>query len=169
MAVLALGYVLLVTYLHYQGEADIHPDVQQLFGGSSGTTTLMYADRVEASLIDKPTDPRQGIVGLLRYLIRKGPTAVSRSDAKALKRALLDRNSYLWKMGKACKPVYGVRLDFIRTDHQVSVLLCFECDILSTYLDGEFVTLKDFDGAAPIIGRIVRATFPDDPQIQSLL
>jgi hypothetical protein len=170
MAALALGYILLLAYLHYQGDADIQdPDVQRLFGGSTGPSTLKYVDRVEASLIDQPTDPKKGGAGLLRYPIVKGPISVSSSDAKALKRALLDRNSYLWNMEKACKPAYGVRLDFIRSDHRVSVLLCFECDILMTFLDDKVVGVEDFDSARPTIGRIVRSIFPDDPKIQSLL
>src|SRR4051812_31311834 len=136
MAALALGYVLLLTYLHYQGDSDIEdPDIQRLFGGPAGATTLKYVDRVEAYLIDDRAVEKEGAVGLLRYPIRKGPTSVSSSDATALKRALLDRKSYLWDVEKACKPAYGVRLDFIRSDHEVSVLLCFECEILSTYLD----------------------------------
>jgi hypothetical protein len=170
MAALALGYVLLLAYLHYQGDADIQdPDIQRLFGGSVGSSTLKYVDRVEAYLIDQPADPKEAAVGLLRYPITKGPISVSNSDARALKRALLDRRSYLWNMEKGCKPVYGVRLDFIRSDHRVSVLLCFECDILTTYLDAKFVAVEDFDGARPTVGRIVRPLFPDDPKIQSLL
>src|SRR6476659_4438337 len=131
MAALALGYVLLLAYLHYQGDADIQdPDIQRLFGGFEGATTLKYVDRVEAYLIEDPAVPKEGVVGLLRYPTRKGPISVSNSDEKTLKRALLDRNSYAWKMQTDCKPAYGVRLDFIRNDHQVSVLFCFECDNL---------------------------------------
>jgi hypothetical protein len=170
MAALALGYFLLLAYLHYQSDSDIEdPDIQRLFGGFEGATTLKYVDRVEAYLIDQPTDTKQAAVGLLRYPIRKGPISVPNSDAKALKRSLLDRKSYAWNMGKACQPAYGVRLDFIRSDHRVSVLLCFECDTLSTYLDGEIVAIKDFDGARPTIGPIVRSIFPNDPTFQSLL
>jgi hypothetical protein len=170
MAALAFGYVLLLAYLHYQGGSDIEdPDIQRLFGGPAGATTLKYVDRVEAYLIDDHAVAKEGAVGLLRYPISKGPMLVSSPDATALKRALLDRNSYVWDVHKACMPAYGVRLDFIRSDHQVSVLLCFECEILSTYLDGKFVSVEDFDGARPTLGRIVRSTFPDDPKIQLLL
>jgi hypothetical protein len=170
MAILALGYILLLAYLHQQRDPEIQdPDIQRLFGGSVGSSTLNYVDRVEAYLIDRPADPAEGAGGLLRYSILKGPISVSNSDARTLKRALLDRKSYLWNMEKDCKPVYGVRLDFIRGDHRASVLLCFECDLLATYLDDQFVAVKDFDGARPIIGTIVGSMFPDDPKIQSLL
>jgi hypothetical protein len=170
MVALALGYVLLLAYLHYQGDADIQdPDIRRLFGGSAGTSTLKYVDRVEAYLIDHPAVPKVGVVGLLRYPITNGPISVSNSDARALKLALLDRRSYLWNVGKDCKPAYGARLDFIRSDHRVSVLLCFECDILATYLDDKFVAVEDFDGARPTVGRVVRSLFPDDQKIQSLL
>lgn len=169
MAILASGYILLLAYLHYQGESGVQdPDIQRLFGGAVGSSTLKYADRVEASLIDQPSDPKEGAVELLRYPTRTGPISVSVSDVGALKRVLLDRRSYLWDIVKLCKPTYGVRLDFIRSDHRVSVLLCFECDILATQLDDKSGAVEDFDGARPAIARIVRSLFPDDPKIQSL-
>jgi hypothetical protein len=170
MAALALGYVLLLTYLHYQANADDtnNPDIQRLFGGTLGSSTIKYVDRVEAYLIDKPAQTNNGATGLQEYPIAKGPVSVPGSDVSALKRALLDRKSYLWNMETGCKPVYGVRLDFIRGDDQVSLFLCFECDMLMTYLNGKFVAVKDFN-ARSTAGPIVRSLFPDDLKIQSLL
>ena len=170
MAALALGYVLLLTYLHYQADTDDSndPDIQRLFGGDLGASTLKYVARVEAYLIDKPVETKDSDTGLQKYPIRKGPVSVPHSDVRVLKHGLLDRKSYLWNMETACKPAYGVRLDFIRRDDQVSVFLCFECDILMTYLNGKFVAVKDFN-ARSTAGPIVRSLFPDDPKIQSLL
>jgi hypothetical protein len=170
MAILALGYVMLLSYLHYNRDADIQaidirdPDLQQLFGGPEGASTLKYADRVEASLVDKPTYTKEKTIGLLQYPITKGPISASNSDANALKRTLLDKHSYLWNVHADCKPVYGVRLDFIRRDHRVSLLVCLECDTLRTYLDGKFAADKDF--GTRTIGRVVLSLFPDDPKIK---
>jgi hypothetical protein len=53
MAVLALGYVLLLAYLHYNSDAEL----RKTFGGSAGLAALRSADRVEAYRIDKLPEP----------------------------------------------------------------------------------------------------------------
>src|SRR5215212_6496555 len=83
MAVLALGYVLLLAYLHYQGDTEI----QQLFGGSAGLATLKHADRIEAYRIDQRANPNNWEnVGVSDFPIMKGPISLSQSDAEALQR-----------------------------------------------------------------------------------
>jgi hypothetical protein len=163
MAALALGYVLLLAYFHSQGDSDI----RRIFGGSTGLSALKYADRIEAYRIGKPSDP-DNWQGLLDFPITTGPITISQSEAETLRRTLQDRNSYLWDTAKGCIPVPGVRLDFIRGDDRLSVLLCFECDILENFVNGKFVGGEDFDNVRPILVRIVRSLFPDDPKIQSL-
>ena len=169
MAALALGYVLLLTYLHYQADTDIQdPDIQRLFGGAQGASTLKHVDRVEAYLIGRPVEIKEGDPELQRYPTTKGPVSVPRSDVAALKRVLLDRKSHTWKIETDCKPSYGVRLDFIRGDDQVSLFVCFECDLLMTYLNGKYVAVENYN-ALSTAGPVVRSLFPDDAKIQSLL
>jgi hypothetical protein len=164
MAVLALGYVLLLAYLHYQGDTEI----QRIYGGSTGLATLKYADRIEAYRIDKRADPNNWEnVAVADFPILKGPIAVGQANAEVLQHTLLDRNSYIW-MPKGCNPVPGVRIDFIRGDKHLTVFVCFECDMTTNVLNGKIVGGGNIDKARPTLVRIARALFPDDATIQSL-
>jgi len=167
MAVLALGYILLLTYLRYQENAEL----KRVFGGSAGWSILTSADRVEAYRIGKLPDPTSEDFSQARiedFPILAGPVAVPSADVDILQRTLQDYETYDWKMAKGCIPAPGVRLDFIGDDQRLSVLLCFECDILGSYVDGKLVGGEDFDHERPILVRTVRSLFPDDPKIQSL-
>lgn len=166
MAALALGYVVLLAYLNYQSRAK----VARVFGGARGASILKHADGVEAyrigqvpDIIDKWPD-----LALNDHPIEKGPLAVSQADVETLVTTLLDEKSYVWDAAKACIPQPGVRIDFIRGNDRLSVLLCFECNIVETYLNEKFAGGEDFDFAQPTLVRIVHTLFPNDPKIQSL-
>jgi hypothetical protein len=165
MAALALGYVLLLAYLHYQGDTDI----QRLFGGSAGLQTFNHADRVAAYRIDKPADrDKWAGAGLSDFPIINGPIAVSKSDVEILTTTLQERDSYIWNDPKGCEPLPGVRLDFIRGDDRLSILICFECDMIINYLNGKLVGGGDTEKVRPVLLRVAKSLFPDDATIQSL-
>ncbi len=165
MAGLALAYVILLGYLHFQGG----PDISKLFGGPAGMSVLNNADRIAAYRIEKPADRNKwSDEDLLNFAIVDGPISVSQSDAQALLATLQERKSFAWDAKKACMPTPEVRLDFIRGNDRLSVLLCFECDILENFLNGKLVGGQNFDNARPTLVRIARSIFPDDPKIQSL-
>jgi hypothetical protein len=167
MAILALGYILLLTYLHYQETAPL----RRVFGGSAGWSILTDADRVEAYRIGQLPDKSSEAFSraqIADFPILKGPVAVPATHVDTLKLTFQDFDTYGWKFAKGCIPSPGVRLDFIRSEQRLSVLLCFECDILSSYIDGKHVGGEDFDHARPVLVRTVRSLFPDDPIIQSI-
>jgi hypothetical protein len=167
MAVLALGYILLLTYLHYQETAPL----RRLFGGSTGWSILTKADRVEAYRIGQLPDKSSEAFAraqIADFPILNGPVTVPATHVEKLKLTFQDFETYGWKFAKGCIPAPGVRLDFIHGGQRLSVLLCFECDILTSYLDEKLVGGEDFDHARPILVRTVRSLFPDDPKIQSV-
>ena len=165
MFVLGLGYIILLFYLHYQSQAR----VGEIFGGNRGVALLKHADKVEAFRIGKIADTlRWPDVLLTDYPIQAGPMPVSPSDTKLLVDTLLDEKSYYWNAAKACIPQPGVRIDFSRGDQTLSILLCFECEILETYLNGKSASGQNFEYAQPTLVRIARKLFPNDPKIQSL-
>jgi hypothetical protein len=164
MAALALGYVLLLTYLHYQGDSDI----RRIFGGSSGMAALNHADRMEAYRVEPPADRNTSSNALEDFPIIKGPIAISQSDSQELLATLQDRNSYLWDLKKGCTIIPGVRFDFVRGNDRLSVLVCFQCDMVVNYLNGKIVGGGNTDKVRPTLVRIARSLFPDDPTIQSL-
>ena len=164
MAALALGYVLLLAYLHYTSEAEL----RRTFGGSAGLTALRSADHVEAYRIDNSGDAKSSPSARLEeYPVLAGPVAISESNVEKLRGTLDDKNTYR-HLKKACLPQPGVRLDFIYGDDRLSVLLCFECDMAMNFLNGSFVGGGDFDDARPALVAAVRSLFPNDPKIQSL-
>lgn len=168
MAVLALGYIMLLSFLHFQSNAEL----RRIFGGSAGWSLLKDADRVEAYRIGELPNLHQSdsiskaAVG--DYPIISGPIAVSPADIDTLRSTLQDHESYIRKTAKKCMPTPGIRLDFIRGGERLSVLLCFECDMLLNYLNEKLVGGEDFDNARPILVRTARSLFPDDPKIQAL-
>jgi len=164
MAALALGYVLLIAYLHYTGEAEL----RRTFGGAAGLAALQSADRVEAYRIDNSAEAKSSPSARLSdYPILAGPVAVADIDVEKLRGTLDDKNTYRHRK-KKCLPNPGVRLDFIDGDDRLSVLLCFECDMAMNFLNGSFVGGGDFDDARPALVGAVRSLFPNDPTIQSL-
>jgi hypothetical protein len=165
MGGLALGYILLLTYLNYQRGDDI----QRIFGGSAGLLTLNHPDGVAAYRIDKPADRNKWEGATLPdFPITGGPFSVSKPDVETLLTTLQDRDSYIWNSKKACTPLPGVRLDFIRGDDRLSVLICFECDMIINYLNGKCVGRGNTDKVRPTLLRIAKSLFPDDATIQSL-
>jgi hypothetical protein len=165
MLALGLGYVLLLAYLHFQSQSEVH----QIFGGSRGTAIMNHADRVEAYRIDMPADRNTwSTAGLADYPILKGPLPVSPSDIETILTTFGDRESYDWQKRKACIFVPGVRLDFVRSDDRLSVLICFDCDMITSYLNGKIVGGSNTDKCRPALVRLAKSLFPDDAKIQSL-
>src|SRR5215471_10785017 len=96
MGALALGYILLLAYLHYQGD----PDIRRIFGGSRGLAILNHAERVEAYRINKLPEKFDfdfDKAVLADYPILSGPKPVPQSDVQTLRHTLQDRESYDWK------------------------------------------------------------------------
>ena len=81
---------------------------------------------------------------------------------------LRDPKTYEWEYVKGCIVTPGVKLKFQSDGHQVDVLFCFECDILSVYRDGQYVSGGNFDFGRPQLVDLLTANFPNDPLIQSL-
>lgn len=83
---------------------------------------------------------------------------------------LLDPETYLWDVAKACAPTAGVGLRFVSEKGAVDVALCFECDMLAATTPGAGANdrWEDFDPIRPQLVRLVKALFPNDPVIQGL-
>jgi hypothetical protein len=89
--------------------------------------------------------------------------------AAEIGRILSQSSSYNWDIRKSSTPMPGVRLDFITdANESMQVLLCFECNILIAYRDGERVGEEDFDPARADLIRLIKPLFPRDETIQAL-
>jgi hypothetical protein len=144
-------------------------DVRQMFGGAAGIDALRSADRVEAYRLGKlPDEINWQTATVSDYPVAAGPVVVPGSTAKHIAVVLQKPTSYGWEFAKSCIIRPGVRLDFIRGNDRLQILLCFECDIVSIVLNGEHVGGEDFDNVRGELVRAIRSLFPDDPVIQTL-
>ena len=164
MAALALAYILLLTYLHFNAEADL----RQIFGGPAGLAAVRYPDRVEAYRIGKLDDSNAWPAKLADFPVLAGPVAASQPNVADLSRTLQDRNYYVWNVSRDCAPHPDVRLDFTHDNDRLTVLVCFECNLITSYLNDKPVSEMISDHLRPTLVRAVRSLFPNDPKIQSL-
>jgi hypothetical protein len=165
VAAVAIGLVISIRWLTHAHYAD----VRQMYGGATGGRALSKPDRVDVYRLGKlPDDVNWRTATVSDYPILAGPAAMPEPIAKEVTALLSDPSSFLWDEAKACIPRPGIRLDFIRGSDRLEVLLCFECDILISYINGRLAGGEDFDPVRPSLVRAVGSLFPDDAVIQAL-
>jgi hypothetical protein len=143
--------------------------LERLYGGPANLAIVARPTKVEAYRLGPlPLEELSHDAAVGAHPVLAGPVELPEADAVAVAAALSSADSYAWHFGKACMPRYGVRLSFVRGPDRVDVLLCFECDILAAWRNGQWLGYEDFDDARPVLVRAVRAAFPDDAEIQSL-
>ena len=143
-------------------------EVLRTFGGTESVRILKNPTKVEAFRLGKlPEGMHLHEAGLEDYPITAGPFSVPTEIAQSITAALLDPDSYVW-LPKKCKPKYGVRVAFHGSGGRIDILLCFECDYLASYRDGEPVSGGNFDYARAELVLAAKAIFPEDEVIQSL-
>ena len=136
--------------------------VEQLFGGKTAYETVSTPERVEMVLLNQFSDePKE------RLSPRSKPIVVKKAAAQRLSSLLLDFDSYVWTVQKACSPDFGVKLVFTREGRRVDVLFCFECDILEVTFNG-MTRAENFDAAHDDLAGIVKGVFRRDARIQKL-
>ncbi|RLS54066.1 MAG: hypothetical protein DWH91_12795 [Planctomycetota bacterium] len=140
--------------------------VTTLYGGRSAIDTVQLSNSVQVYRLSSPSFHVQL---LAEYSMSAGPISIPEATAVKLRSILMDDTIYLWDVAKACgEPNYGIRFQFQRGQDNVDVLICFECDILGVYHNGQSVDYEDCDyGRAQLIA-IAKELFPDDPAIQAL-
>jgi hypothetical protein len=163
LVALALGSVRL--WQVYQKRADL----AAVFGGEAGLSVLEKPGKVEAYRLDTSQSPPIDSEQLQDYPVDLGPVALSQQRVVQIQESLLHWSSYDWDDDPVgCILLYGVRLDFTRGNDRLQIMICFECDILSCWLNGQLAGGGDFDPIHAELVRIVKAIFPSDAEIQAL-
>lgn len=157
--------LLLISVVVTGGCGGVNGDIGSVFGNSQAINTLKNATSVTAYRLPSPSYYSEKLAA---YEIASGPVSVPTELKGELTSILLAKSSYLWGEAKGCNPDYGVRFQFQHNGDEVDVLLCFQCDILSVYHNGQSVGGGNFDPSSPELATIVKAIFPDDPAIQSI-
>lgn len=157
------------SYVAYARVEAAEDRVAKMFGGRDGLKALTAPDKVEAYRLRPLPQEMQGRrTPLTKFPILSGPVAVPKESTDKIARTLLSDESYEWESAKGCLPYYGVRLSFTRSDDQVDVLLCFQCDVLLVYRNGKITGGEDFDAIRHVLVRTVKPLFPDDKVVQGL-
>ena len=171
LAVALAVVVLIVTLLAIVAQRDeVDSRVANMFGGEQNMAILQHPDRVEIlriGSIQTADDPfRQGPPS--EYPIITGPRTLSASMIGALTHDLIQPDTYVWDAVKTCLPTPGIRIDYIRGDDRLQLLICLKCDIMQVFRNDVRVGEEDFDAIHSEMVRIAKAAFPDDPIIQKV-
>ena len=147
------------------GCGDPAGDLTEVFGRPQAIDTVKNASSVKASRLRSPSDHHESLAD---YATIGDPVDVSEMAASRLRDLLLDRTAYEWDSAKGCIPDYGVRIQFQHEGDEMDVLLCFECDVLAVYHNGQDAGGEDFDDIKSQLAAVVKELFPDDAAIQAL-
>ncbi len=140
-------------------------DLTVVFGGRPAIDTVRNASSVRAFRLRSSSDHHESLAD---FTMIGDPVQVPEAAASRLRDLLLDRTAYEWESAKGCEPDYGVRIQFQHDGDEVDVLLCFECDVLAVYHNGQDVGGEDFDNISSQLAAIVKELFPNDAAIQAL-
>ncbi len=145
-------------------------DVTRILGGQRAVELVSAPEQVEAwRLGPLPEGTAWRVATVADYPVLAGPVPLAPDQAARLSEVLLRPSTYRSSFAKGCVVQYGVRVSFVAPEaRRLDVMFCFECDILTTYLDGEIAGGHDFEAARGDFVRLVRAIFPDDPEIAAL-
>jgi hypothetical protein len=133
-------------------------------------STVRGATAVEAQLLDNPYDSEMDRSKIeydwWKWKVKGKPVVVDAATAKQLADALLDEKSYYRGPPKACMPMPGVRVQFVKGAQTVVVLFCLECSMIfvrgADHLGGD-----DYDPAKSGIVAAMKKIFPNNAAIQA--
>jgi hypothetical protein len=115
----------------------------------------------QAVTSDKPQD-------IYGYPVVSSAVPIDDVSRANLSKVFSDPGTYLWDVAKACEFLPGVALRFAGSNVRVDILICFSCDELEIYRNGERVGHEDFDPRRSDLLGVVKKLFPEDEAIQAL-
>ncbi len=144
-------------------------DIVALFGNVRSLDAIKKAPTVRAYLLTVQDENDLHRRSISEFRSTEDPSTVLKAFNTELKEVLLNPATYLWDEANACTPNYGIRIQFLHDNQQVDILVCFQCNFLAIFEDGDYTGRQDFTPA----GRrrfliIAKKLFPNDNMIQSL-
>ena len=136
--------------------------IEDMVGGHKACEIINSAQEIRISLLDRSED-NSGMPGKVRGI----PQSAAKLQRDSIKRIISDVDSYAWMVQKMCEPVFGVRVEFVRADETVSLLICFDCGILQ-FSYGNFVREESFDPSFNELLGFVTSVFPRDPELKKI-
>lgn len=105
---------------------------------------------------------------LSEYERLSDPVSLSDAQTNDLIDKLSDARNYGWRSAKGCLPAPGVALALKTDKKAMTVVFCFECNILCFYDDKEILGGEDFDMLRPDFVEVLKSLYPTNELIQGL-
>jgi hypothetical protein len=141
--------------------------VPAVYGGEKSLALMTTATRVEVYRVETPRGEaaEPAIAG---FPIVAGPVTLEKKQRDALVRCLRDHENYEYELAEACQfdPEMAVR--FATDESTLDVVICFKCEELKAYANGEPQHEADFTPGAAKLKAIAKQFFPKDPVILGL-
>ncbi len=102
------------------------------------------------------------------YPVTSHAVLIDSESQATLSRILHAPETYLWDSAKACEFLPGIALQLAADDITLDILICFSCDELVFYANGELAGHEDFDPRRADLLNVIKHLFPDDKKIQTL-
>ena|GEM_PF-772982 len=102
------------------------------------------------------------------YPVTSHAVPIDSESQATLSQILHAPETYLWDSAKACEFLPGIALQLAADDITLDILICFSCDELVFYANGELAGHEDFDPRRTDLLKVMKHLFPDDQKIQTL-
>ncbi len=142
--------------------------MQAVFPSDGTPARIRESAQMEAVLLEPTLEIRMGEAPPDAFPTRSAAIPVEESVARELRSLLVSARSYETGAAKGCRPTPGVRLMLSGEDVDISVLICFECRILTIFEGDRSVGGGSFDPGASRLLHLIRQVFPDDSVIRQL-
>ena len=157
--------------------AKTDPRVEKLLGGKAAVSLI--ADLSQATTCtayriasfqsgQKPLPPTGKPQAIHGYPVTSNAVAIDDLSRATLSKILGNPDTYLWDEAKACEFLPGIALQLAADSITLDILICFSCDELVFYANGELAGHEDFDPRRADLLNVIKHLFPDDKKIQTL-
>ena len=157
--------------------ANTDPRVEKLVGGKTAASLIADLSLAKTSTAYRiasfqsgqkplpPTDKPQAIHG---YPVTSSAVPIDDLSRVTLSKILGAPDTYLWDDAKACEFLPGIALQFAADNITLDILICFSCDELVFYANGELAGHEDFDPRRTDLLKVIKHLFPEDATLQTL-
>lgn len=159
----------LATGCSYNGRNVGQKELTKILGGDQVVAVLRKPDKVKAALLLRPDDDHGTDATPDQFKLASEELSVSSDAAARIANAIVDPRSNLQlSAGKGCMPSYEVRFTYVAGKDRVDLYLCFACDFLMVYLNGNQVGGSHIDNVHQTLIREALALFPDNAGLLEL-
>jgi hypothetical protein len=137
-----------------------------ILGGDRVAAVLSHPDRVHSVLLNPP--PEGAMWDAHNFSVASDEKPVESAIASEIATTLLSPDQQREYPPVSCEPIYGVRTSYFADDDRVDIYFCFECSLLTVYLNNQPVAGINFSFSYRPLITAVQKIHPDNPRLQKL-